>query len=213
MGQCVLLWLQTPIAKAGSLPHQFSKTENVCFFCRHKVELYGMGPWWGLPSSCHSIHLEPSVESVGIFLNDVGWWMVMRVQWRGRPRSNRTFWSAKMVRLFATVVWVNLCAAVSKGKCRWRCQGWMIAMVFSALWGGSDGCDGWLTVWPPSSALRLEIWAGIDSGCWVVGGEHVWPSWSKLYLHSKKNTSLLAIPKLDLVKLFLLNKIPFKCHC
>lgn len=61
-------------------------------------------------------------------------------------------------------VCVCVCVSVSKGKCRWRCQGWMIAVVFSALWGGSDGCDGWLTVWPPSSGLRLESWAGIDSG-------------------------------------------------
>lgn len=97
--------------KAGSVPQKFSTTENVFgFFCRHKVELYEFGPWWGLPSNCHSVRLEPSVESVGIFLNDVGWWMVMRVQWRGRPRRNGTFWSAKMVRLFTTFVGVNLCA-------------------------------------------------------------------------------------------------------
>lgn len=55
----------TPISpadngKARSLPQEFSKTENalVVFFvlnlCRHKVEWYGIGPRWGLPSNCHS---------------------------------------------------------------------------------------------------------------------------------------------------------------
>lgn len=46
--------------------------QTVFLFCRHKVVSKGIGPRWGLPSNCHSIHLEPSVESVGIFVNDVG---------------------------------------------------------------------------------------------------------------------------------------------
>lgn len=50
----------------------------------------------------------------------------------------------------------------------------MITVVFSALRGGSGGCDGWLAVWPPSSRLSpaqcLEIWAGVE-GCrvWTAG--------------------------------------------
>lgn len=112
-----------------------------------------------------------------------------------------------------------VCAAVSKGKCRWRCQGWMIAVVFSAPWGGSDGCDGWLTVWPPSLALRLEIWAGIDSGGAGLLGGWVWAC-----LALMKQTFICTLKKEDLiidysstnfdsVKSFLLNKIPLKCHC
>lgn len=57
--------------KSGILLQQSSKT-FFFFFCRHKVESNGTGPRWGLPSHCHSIHFEPSVESVGIFVNDVG---------------------------------------------------------------------------------------------------------------------------------------------
>lgn len=80
------------------------------------------------------IHLEPSVENVGIFQNDVAWWIFMRVQWRGRLRSNGT--SAKMARaLHDLCMGTFVCAAVSKGKCQRRCQGWMIAVVFSALLG------------------------------------------------------------------------------
>lgn len=93
-----------------------------------------------------------------------------------------------------------VCAAVSKGKCRWRCQGWMIAVVFSAPWGGSDGCDGWLTVLPPSLALRLEIWAGIDSGGAGLLGGWVWACLAlmKQTLSAlwKRKTSLLIIPQL-----------------
>lgn len=58
--------------KSGILLQQSSKTLFFPFFSRHKVESNRTGPRWGLPSHCHSIHFEPSVESVGIFVNDVG---------------------------------------------------------------------------------------------------------------------------------------------
>lgn len=78
-------------------------------------------------------------------------------------------------------VWVCVCA--SKGKRRWLCQGWLITVVFSALRGGSDGCDGWLAVWPPSSrlspALCLEIWAGVEG--WGAGLRGGW-GWTHLAL-------------------------------
>lgn len=42
----------------------------------------------------------------------------------------------------------------------------MITVVFSAPRGGSDGGDGWLAVWPPSSCLSpgqcLEMQAGAE---------------------------------------------------
>lgn len=109
-----------------------------------------------------------------------------------------------------------VCAAVSKGKCRWRCQGWMIAVVFSALWGGSDGCDGWLAAWPPSSALCLEIWAGIDSGgAGLLGGCMSGPHEANFIctLKKKKTSFLVIFQQNSTVKSFLLNKIPFRCHC
>lgn len=64
----------------------------VFFYCRVQTNM--IGPSWELPSICHSIGLEPSVESAGIFVNDEGWWMRTRVQWGGRTRGDGTFWSA-----------------------------------------------------------------------------------------------------------------------
>lgn len=117
-----------------------------------------------------------------------GWWMVMRVQWRGRTRGDETFWSDcrdavdVLFEGFGIFMCVCVCACdcawvqgrTSKGSHRWLCQGWVITVVFSAPGGGSDGRDGWLAV--RTRSLRcstgpcLEVWAGVGGGLWVAPG-------------------------------------------
>lgn len=49
---------------------------------------------------------------LAFFANDEGWWMVMRVQWRGRTRGDGTFWSdCKDIFLFAGFS-IFLCASL-----------------------------------------------------------------------------------------------------
>lgn len=131
-----------------------------------------IGPCWELPGICQGlIGLEPSVERVGIFVNDESRWMVMRAQLRKDKRWRDILEWLQRRRQVSTCALHCLCVCVcvraSKGKRRWLCQGWVITVVFSALRGGSDGCDGWLAVWAPSSRLspaqRLEIWAEVES--------------------------------------------------
>lgn len=47
----------------------------------------------------------------------------------------------------------------------------MITVVFSALWGGSDGSDGWFAVWP---TLCLDIRDGAEGEGERLVGDGWW---------------------------------------
>lgn len=141
---------------------------------------------WESPDICHGLTgLEPSVEHVGIFVNDDGlmdgdessmegkdkrWWDIL--EWAQRHRRLSLY----VLHCHCTCEFVCVCVCTSKAKCRWLCQGWVITVVFSALQGGSDGCDGWLAVWPLLHAsLQSSVWrSGLE---WRAKGTGLLRDW------------------------------------
>lgn len=83
---------------------------------------------------------------------------------KGSGRGDRILWTCCCT--CAALVSLHMC--ISKGKHWWWCQQWVITLVFSTPWAGSEGCDGWLAVWPLSPRLLplgcLELWAEWLSG-------------------------------------------------
>lgn len=202
-GSGTILAIVTPNADQHKGPHQSrSKPTLALHKCspaleitalRSRVQTNVIGPCWSHLAFV-IISVQSHLLSVLAFLwmmSADGWWWEFN---GGKDKGVTGHFgvTAKMLRI------VYMCASACEVVCaRLRAnvddcvRGWVITVVFSALWGGSDGCDGWLAVWPPSSRLsparRLEIWAGVE-GCWgwMVGGEHVSPLLDKGCLHLKK---------------------------